>query len=77
MSNSTERTIIKTALNHPGLLSATELTFVMRISGLPDRWRLSAKESAWLYDIGRKKLDMKLGAPAPEQIVDYKARACA
>jgi len=77
MSNSTEREIIRTALQHPGLLSASEVRFIKRIGTLPDRIQLSVKEVNWLYDIARKKLGMAVGAPAPRTITEYRGRVCA
>ena len=77
MSKTTERRIIDEALKHHGLLSSSELKFVMNISRLPNHVRLSARSRTWLYDIGRKKLDMVLPDPEPVAVIDYRARACA
>jgi len=77
MSKATEQKIIKTALEYPGLLTSDELKFVMRMSNLPSRVRLSARQSKWLYAIGRNRLNMTLADPQPEPVVDYRARACA
>lgn len=77
MSKADEQKIIKTALEYPGLLTSDELNFVMRISRLPSRIRLSPRRSKWLYDIGRNRLGMTLADPQPEPVIDYRARACA
>jgi hypothetical protein len=77
VSSQTERDIIKTALEHPGLLSRIELEFVVRLGKLPARQGLSVREASWLHDIGRKKLGMSVGAPAPRTIIDYRGRVCA
>lgn len=77
MSNSKEQEIIELALEHPGLLTKTETDFVENLSRLPRSVRLSARQSKWLYDIGRQRLDMTLADPQPAPVVDYRARACA
>jgi len=73
----TESQIIKRALEYPGLLSRTELEFVVRISRLPAQRRLTTAQLNWLCDIGEKKLSMVIQRPEREPIVDLKARACA
>jgi hypothetical protein len=77
MSKATEQEIIKTALEYPGLLTSDELNFVMRMSRLPSRVRMSARQIKWLYAIGRNRLEMTLADPQPEPVIDHRARACA
>ena len=72
-----ETQIITRALEYPGLLSRTELEFVVRISKLPARSRLTTPQLNWLCDIGERKLSMVFQRPEREPVVDLKARACA
>lgn len=75
--NQVESQIIKRALEYPGLLSRTELEFVVRISRLPAQRRLTTSQLNWLCDIGERKLSMVIERPDREPVVDLKARACA
>lgn len=77
MSRKDEQEIIRVALEHPGLLDTGELKFVMDLSRQPSHRRLTGPQTVWLYQIGREKLQLPFKTPAPEQRIDYRARACA
>lgn len=77
MARKNDQIIIRRALEHPGLLASNELKFVMDLSRQPSHWRLTARQTEWLYQIGREKLQIPFPTPATEQRPDYRARACA
>lgn len=75
MAQITDRIIIRQCLDHPGLLSASELAFVRDIAQMPARRRMTQRQLDWLYEIGRHKLDLPYQAPRAEPVVDLRSRA--
>jgi hypothetical protein len=75
MSNTVEGIIIRTALDHPGLLTRNELEFVRNIAKLPSEKRLTQGRLNWLYQIGRERLNLGYPTPQPDPVIDLKSRA--
>ena len=75
MTCTTDRVIIRVALDHPGLLKAKELAFVRDIAKLPSERNLTQRQLDWLYQIGRDRLNLGYPTPKPDPVIDLKSRA--
>jgi len=75
MTATTDRVIIRVALDHPGLLRAKELAFVRDIAKLPSERNLTQRQLDWLYQIGRDRLNLGYPTPKPDPVIDLKSRA--
>jgi len=75
MTCTTDRVIIRVALDHPGLLKPKELAFVRDIAKLPSHRNLTQRQLDWLYQIGRDRLNLGYQTPRPDPVIDMKSRA--